>query len=346
MTVIGIDAHKRTHTLVAIDSGGRKLGQKTVSANSSGHAEAMQWATTRFGTDLTWAVEDNRSVTGLLERELLAAGPWRVVRCPPHLMARSRVSARERGKSDPIDALAVARAVLREPNLPVAFHDPVSWELKLLVDRREDLVGQRVEVMNRLFWRLHQIDPDRPEPKKLQHAVRREALIVYLREQPGLQAELAREEVADLARFSENIDVLTARIVRRVNDQGSTLLTLRGCAELTAAKLISEAANVDRFPSESVFARYAGLAPVPEWSGSTNGRLRVCRSGNRQINTAIHRIAVVQLRLDCAGRDYYQRRRAEGDSGATAVRCLKRRLCRVVFNRLRADYARRPRLET
>ncbi len=122
--------------------------------------------------------------------------------------------------------------------------------------------------------------------------------------------------------------------------------TLPGCAELTAAKLISEAANVDRFPNESAFARYGGLAPVPEWSGSTNGRLRVCRSGNRQINTAIHRIAVVQLRLDCAGRDYYQRRRAEGDSGATAVRCLKRRLCRVVFNRLRADYARRPRLAT
>jgi transposase len=108
----------------------------------------------------------------------------------------------------------VARAVLREPNLPVAFHDPVSWELKLLVDRREDLVGQQVEVMNRLFWRLHQIDPDRPEPRKLQFAVRREALIVYLREQPGLQAELAREEVADLAHFSENIDALTARIVR------------------------------------------------------------------------------------------------------------------------------------
>ena len=146
-------------------------------------------------------------------------------------MARSRESARERGKSDPIDALAVARAQLREPNLPVAYHDPVSWELKLLVDRHEDLVGQRVEVMNRLFWRLHQIDPDRAEPKKLQFAVRRQALIGYLREQPGLQAELAREEVADLCRFSENIDALTARIVRRVNDLGSTLPTLPGCAE-------------------------------------------------------------------------------------------------------------------
>jgi transposase len=341
MTVIGIDAHKRTHTLVAIDDGGRKLGQKTVCATSSGHADAMRWATTRFGTDLTWAVEDNRSVTGLLERDLLAGGPWPVKRCPPHLMARSRVSARERGKSDPIDALAVARVVLREPNLPVAVHDAVSWALKLQVDRREDVVGQRVAVMNRLFWRLHQIDPTRPEPKKLQFAVRREALSEYLRAQSGLQAELAAEEVADLCRFSENIDALTARIVRRVNDLGSTLPTVPGCAELTAAKLISEAANVDRFPNENAFARHAGLAPVPQWSGSTNGRLRVCRSGNRQINTAIHRIAVVQIRLNCAGRHYYQHRRAEGDSGATAVRCLKRRLCRVVFNCLRADYARR-----
>ena len=345
MTTIGIDAHKRNHTLVAIDSGGQKLGQKTVASNSSGHADAIRWATRHFGTDLMWAVEDNRSVTGLLERELLAAGPWPVVRCPPHLMARNRASARERGKSDPIDALAVARVALREPNLPVAFDDPVSWELKLLVNRREDLVAQRVAVMNRLFWRSHQIDPGRPEPKRLQYPGNREALAAYLSEQIGLQAELARDEVTDLSRFSESIDAMTARIVRRINDLGSTLPTVPGCAELTAAKLIAEAANVDRFPNDSAFAKYGGLAPIPQWSGSsTNGRLRASRSGNRQINTAIHRIAVVQLRLNCAGRDYYQRRRAEGDSGAKALRCLKRRLCRVVFNHLRADYARR--LET
>jgi transposase len=122
--------------------------------------------------------------------------------------------------------------------------------------------------MNRLFWRLHQIDPDRPEPKKLQFAVRRQALSAYLRDRPGLQAELAREEVADLGRFSENIDALTARIVRRVNDLGSTLPTLPGCAGLTAAKLISEAANVDRFPNESAFARYGG------WHRFRNGRAR------------------------------------------------------------------------
>ena len=80
---------------------------------------------------------------------------------PPKLMAQTRASARTRGKSDPIDALAVARAVLREPDLPVASHDEVSRELKLLVDRREDLVGQRTSTINRLLWRVHELDPER-----------------------------------------------------------------------------------------------------------------------------------------------------------------------------------------
>jgi transposase len=342
MTVVGIDAHKRSHTLVAVDSGGAKLAEKTVEATSAGHTEALRWVLGRFGTDVVWGVEDNRAVTALLERELMAAFQ-RVVRVPPHLMARSRGPARAWGKSDPIDAIAVARAVLREPDLPVAFHDQVSWELKLLVDRREDLVGQRVDAMNRLFWRLHQLSPERPKPVKLQWATRRQALNDYLLEQPGLLAELARQEVADIGYFSDSIEGLTKRIAIRVHELGSTLLSLPGCAELIAAKLISETANVDRFRNETAFARYAGIAPVPMWSGSTEGRLRLTRSGNRQCNSAIHRIAIVQIRLDGPGKEYYQRRRAEGDSGMGAVRCLKRRLCRIVYNRLRADYARRTR---
>src|SRR6478672_9921923 len=117
MTVIGIDAHKKTHTCVAVDRGGAKVAEKTVAATSIGHAQALRWVRTRFGPDVTWGVEDVRSLTGLLERELLAAGQT-VVRVPPHVMARNRGSGRAWGKSDPLDALAVARAVLRDPHLP------------------------------------------------------------------------------------------------------------------------------------------------------------------------------------------------------------------------------------
>jgi hypothetical protein len=105
-----------------------------------------------------WAVEDCRHVSGRLERDLLAAGE-RVVRVPPRLMAGARQAVRTPGKSDPIDALAVARAALREPTLPVAEHDQAFWEVKLLVDHLEQLVAERTRTINRLRWHLHQPDP-------------------------------------------------------------------------------------------------------------------------------------------------------------------------------------------
>src|SRR4051794_18464720 len=123
MTVIGVDAHKKSHTLVAVDVVGRKVGEHTVPATDDGHAKAVRWARAAFGTDVVWAVEDCRHVTTRLERTLLTAGA-KVVRVPPHLTARMRRSARTPGKSDPIDALQVARAAQREPDLPVAFLDP------------------------------------------------------------------------------------------------------------------------------------------------------------------------------------------------------------------------------
>ncbi|MDF2824476.1 MAG: transposase [Mycobacterium sp.] len=340
MNVVGIDAHKHSHTLVAVNHLGAKQGEKTVTATTSGHLEAMQWVRAKFGDDVVWGVEDQRSTTNLLERELLAA-QQKVVRVPPHYMARNRGSARAWGKSDPIDALAVARAVLRHDDLPLAVHDAFSWELKLLVDRREDLVGQRVEAMNRLFIRLHQLDPERAKPTKLDRDVRRRALQDYLTQQPGLLAEIARQEVADISYFSMSIDQLTKEIIARVHHAGSSLPSVPGCAELTAAKLIAETANMDRFRSEAAFARYAGLAPVPQCSGSTKGRSRASRGGNRQCNTAFHRIAIVQIRLDGPGRTYYQRRLAEGDTGSNAIRNLKRRIGRTVYNLLLADYQQR-----
>jgi transposase len=238
--------------------------------------------------------------------------------------------------------LAVARGFLREPDLPVASHDEMSRELKLLVDRREDLVTQRTATINRLLWRVHELDPEHaPKPRSLNLAKHRGLLGDWLDTQTGIVAELARDELADITRLTKTIDGLATRIGRRVREIAPVLVAMPGCGELTAAKLVGEAAGVTRFKSEAAFARHAGVAPVPVWSGNTRGRVRMTRSGNRQLNAALHRIAVTQIRLDGLGQTYYRHRLNKGDSTPEALRCLKRRLARVVFGHLQTDHNNR-----
>src|SRR5258708_23407257 len=146
MVTLGTDSHKATHTVVATDETGRQLGQGTFQANEDGHLKALHWAS-RWG-ERRWALEDCRHLSRRLERDLLGAGED-VVRVPPALMAGARRGGRERGKSDPIDALAVARIALREPDLPVARLDGPERELRLLVDHREDLVVERTRLEHR-----------------------------------------------------------------------------------------------------------------------------------------------------------------------------------------------------
>jgi transposase len=335
--VIGADVHKATHTFVAVDPVGRKLGERTVKATTTGHESALRWARSAFGSELRWGIEDCRHLSARLERDLLTGGQA-VVRVPPKLMAQTRASARERGKSDPIDALAVARAVLREPNLPAAVHDEDTRELKLLVDRREDLVAERTRQINRLRWHLHELDPELEVPlRSFRIANQRARVSRWLDGRDGLVAELAREVLSDIDVISVKIDDLLKRITALVEDRYPHLLAIPGCGPLAAAKIAGESANVSRFRSEACFAMNAGVAPLPVWSGNTHGRVRMSRTGNRQLNAALHRIAVTQIRLDSLGRTYYRKRIDGGDSTTEALRCLKRRLARTVFNALGAD---------
>jgi transposase len=251
-------------------------------------------------------------------------------------MAGARRSSRERGKSDPIDALAVARVVLREPDLPVATHDEASRELKLLVDRRDDLVKQRTGDVNRFRWHLHRIDPTvDPAPKSLNRAKTRRELAELLAPMTEIDARLARDLLADIERVTAVINALAKEITALVTAQAPALMELPGCGALTAAKIVGETAGVDRFAHEAKYAMHAGVAPIPLWSGETRGRVRMNKTGNRQLNTALHRIAVTQIGRDTLGRAYYRKRLAAGDAKTEALRALKRRLARVVFNTLK-----------
>ena len=333
---VGVDVHKDTHTAVLTDELGRQQATRTVKATDSGHRQLVAWADGHAGEEsLSWAVEDCRHVSTRLERALLAAGQ-KVVRVPPKLMAGARHSARTRGKSDPIDALAIARAALREPDLPVAEHDQDSRELKLLVDHREDLVAERTRMQNRLRWHLHELDPEiDPPARSLGEVARLDVLAARVAEHhQGMVARLAGELIADIRERSIRIRALEREIAGRTRQVAPRLLELPGCGPLTAAKIIGETARPGRFRSEACFAMHAGAAPIPASSGRTN-RHRLARGGNRQLNAALHRIAVTQARLpDSLGHAYYQRRLARSNNKMEALRALKRRLARVVFQRL------------
>jgi transposase len=336
MIVIGVDPHKRSHTAAAVRaSTGELLGAKTVAARDNGHGELVRWARS-FGDVVVFAVEDCRHVSGGLERFLLAHAE-RVVRVSPKLMAGARQSARERGKSDAIDAQAVARAALRHgpENLPCARLDEQTLEIKLLLDHREDLVAERTRMQNRLRWHLHDLIPDLEVPAGaldrlmwLERVARRLARL-----QQQTRVRIARElvrRVRELTRECSRLETEMGRLVRRIAPQ---LLALQGCGTLTAAKILVETAGVDRFPTEAHFARHAGVAPIPASSGRRQ-RYRLDRGGNRQLNCALHRIAVVQGRSRGQAADYLAARAADGKSRMEALRCLKRHLARVVFRLL------------
>jgi transposase len=337
MIIIGVDLHKRSHTAVAVDGTGRKLAEKTVSATSAGHLELVRWVA-RF-SERTWALEDCRHLSRRLSTDLLVAGEA-VVRVPPKLMAGARRSGREPGKSDPIDALAVARAALRE-DLPVATLDGPDRELRLLVDHREDLVAERTRAQNRLRWHLHELDPgSEPAARSLDRAVVLAALERNLGEAPGTVARIARELVGRIRDLTRTINELEREIARLVAGLAPSLLALTGCGPLTAAKLVGETAGIGRFRSRAAFARHNGSAPLPVWSGNAE-RHRLSRTGNRQLNVALHRIAITQLQREGPGKTYLEHRRSQGATKTEAIRALRRRISDEVFRRMRHDEAAR-----
>jgi transposase len=336
MIVIGTDTHKRTHTCGAVFAGtGQLAGELTAPAREAGFVELLGWGRS-LEEERIWAIEDCRHVSGALERFLVASGE-RVVRIPPKLMGESRRGERSAGRSDAIDALAIARAALREgpETLPAAHLDEQALELKLLLDHREDLVKARSEDQQRLRWHLHDLWPELEIPAgALDRILWLERIARKLsRAEQGARAQIARELLVEIRRRTRRVNELQREIGALVKGQAPELLELEGCGALTAAKLIAETAGAGRLGSDAKFARLAGAAPIPASSGSRT-RYRLDRGGNRQLNCALHRIAVTQGRVHAPAREFLARKQAEGKSRMEALRCLKRHLARRVWRLL------------
>jgi transposase len=339
--VIGVDPHKQSHTGAAVDGAtGEPLAERTVPARGAGHEQLLGWARS-LAAERLWALEDCRHVSGALERFLLARGE-RVLRVPPRLMGEARKGGRQRGKSDAIDALAVARAALREPGLPAAQLGGPEREIRLLHDHRADLVGERTRIQNRLRWHLHDLDPGLEIPlgaldrrRWLERLARRLARL-----EQTARVRISRELVGRCRELSRRIGELEREPAQLLRAEAGELLELPGCGMLTAAQLVGEVAGIERFAGEAKLAKHGGSAPLPCPSGQ-NQRHRLNRRGNRQLNCALHRIAITQARYHQPARAYLARKQAEGKSRREALRCLKRHLARVVYRILKAIAERR-----
>lgn len=336
MIVIGVDAHSQTHTAAAVNRlTAERLAVLEVPARAAGHAQLLAWAG-QFDSERVWAIEDCRQFSGVLEQFLVAAGE-RVLRVPPKLMASERKTARSFGKSDPIDALAVARAAIREPDLPEAPPDGPERELRLLSDHRDDLVQEATRWQRRLRGHLHQLDPDLvPALRGMAKARNLDRVTRRLARMPqGAQVRICRELVRRIRELARAISAVDRELAAWLRDRHTPLLEIPGCGTITAARILAEVADVHRFATEARLASYAGVAPLDASSGRQK-RHRLNRTGNRRLNRALYTIALTQIRIHPPAKDYFARRLAEGKTRKEALRALKRQLIRTIYAALAA----------
>jgi transposase len=336
VVTIGIDAHKSSLAVSLVDELGRELAQREFGNEPRAHRALCAWVDKlapgkrRFGVESTGWV--GRGIACLL----LERGET-VVDVRGTLSERQRKRLRGAGKSDPRDALAIARVAAREEQLPPARPDSPARDLKLLCDYRLQLIGERTRTANRLHVDLVCLRPgyERRLPR-LDSLPRLELAERLLAKEPGVQAQLALRRIESLHRLDAEIRQLEREIAQSVQASGSGLPRLVGISHLSAGRIIGEVGDVARIASKARFARMNGTAPIPASSGQLQ-RHRLDKGGNRRLNHALHMMALTQARMDPRARAYVERRRAEGKSYREAVRALKRHLSDVVYQQLRAD---------
>jgi transposase len=341
MVTVGIDAHKSSLAVCLIDELGRELAAREFGNHPRAHQALHAWVVEAAPGERRFGVESTGWVGRGMACYLLAQGE-RVVDVRGSLTERQRTRLRGQGKSDPRDALAIARITAREQELPPVRVDSRSRDLKLLCDYRAQLVAERIRTANRVHVDLVSLRPGyERQIRTLSSLTQLERAERLLAGERSVQAMLARRRIERLYRLDADIKQADRELRELVRESGTGLPKLTGIGELIAARIIGEVGDIERVASKSRFARLNGTAPIPASTGQSN-RHRLNTGGNRRLNHAIHMIALTQARIDPRARAYIERRRREGRTRRDAVRALKRHLSDVVYQQLRADAGLRP----
>jgi transposase len=332
---IGVDPAKGSLAVAAVDPLGRVLDGGEFTNDPRGHRALLGWVRER-GPGRVIGIECSLSYGASLSRLLLGAGED-VREVPTTLTHRERRRRRSQGKSDLVDSVAVARIVASGEVLPSAHRVEVLTDLRALVDYRDQLVRARTQVANRAHADLLNIRPGYGrEVPNLRAKVHRARARSVVRGDRSVRAELVRKRLGELSRLDGDIAAVDRRIVAMVRETGTSLTEIPGVGPFIAAKILGEVGDPSRVRSKAAFAVLTGTAPLSASSGQTH-RHRLNRGGNRQLNWALHYIALVQCRILPDAQAYMARQREAGKSHKEAMRCLKRHLSNVVYRHLQAD---------
>lgn len=334
--VVGVDVHKLEHVAAAVDAAGRSFGRLAFANTATGFDRFIGWIA-GFGDGVVVGIENAGGYGTRLTVALSRAGVI-ALDVPPWRTAPER-RALGPGKTDAQDAEAIARVVLaHHRRLAPALQPELVRALGLLEAARRQEVRDRTKAIQRLRAVWSTIDPvaeARVTKLKTPDQLRKLRRITFA---DGLVEQTAQRCVRDLAariaQHNRRITELERDIARVLATHGNPVDGVIGGGPIVAAQLIAHAGDVRRFRNVAAFAAYCGTAPIACGSGKTSGRHRLNPAGNRQLNTAIHRIALTQARLDPRARAYLARKKAEGKTDREARRALKRHLTNVVYRHL------------
>jgi transposase len=338
--VIAVDPHKASNTLAVMDPATAVAVASCRFANTAaGYRELRRFAD-RWG-QRRWAVEGCHGAGRSLAQRLVADGEH-VVDVPAKLAARVRVYSQGHGrKTDLDDAVSVGLAALHGDGIATVHVDDGLVSLRLLCDRRSELIAARTQAVCRLHRLLAELTPGGMGCKL--SASKAERVMSKLRPDGSVnqvRVQLAHQHLADIRLLDNKIATMRGQIGDLVTATGTRLTDLYGVGPVIAGRILAEVETIDRFPSRNHFASYNGTAPIDVSSGE-QVRHRLSRAGNRRLNHALHMMAVTQIRQPGSeGRGYYERKRLDGKTPKEALRCVKRRLSDLVYRQLRADQAR------
>lgn len=333
--VIGMDPHKRSVTIEVMTGTEQVLAKHRFETTAVGFRQLLSYA--KQWPDRLWAVEGCNGIGRHVASRLVIAGET-VVDVPPKLSARLRMfDTRQGRKTDPDDAHAIAMVAVRMNGLRLVVDDEPHALLRILADRRRALGEDHTRMISQVHQLLLELIPG--GAKKDLSAAQARVLLAGVRPRDVVgktRKRVALELVGDLEKIYQRSKALDKEIKQLVVDTGSSLMDLHGIGPSSAARLMIEVGDITRFPDRNHFASWNGTAPLDASSGDQT-RHRLSRAGNRQINRALHVMAIVQLRNQTEGRAYYDRRKAAGKTSMEALRSLKRRLSDIVYRTMIAD---------